>query len=213
MRARRRLRHAQSDAANDADCKNIIAVAERKFGGLDILVNKRWYHAQSLIRHDDLDAAVTDDVWQRIMDVNVKGPFQCIRAAAFAGKSDVAHVVNVASGVCGIAATGSSVPYAASKAALINTTISLARKCWPPKICLNHVGGLHCAKRWRGRGSGRSTTVNRSKRPNRGCPLKRVSTPEDVADGIVESADRLAADDRPGAGRRRRDVLIARRVF
>jgi 3-oxoacyl-[acyl-carrier protein] reductase len=171
---------AQGDASNDADCRRIIATAADQFGGIDLLVNSAG--TTQFIKHDDLDA-VTDDVWQRIMDVNVKGPFQCIRAARpWLEKSEVAHVVNVAS-IAGIAATGSSVPYAASKAALINTTISLARAL-APKIRLNAVAPGFIAGRWLEQGLGAKYAETKQKTEAR-LPLGRVSTPEDVADGIV----------------------------
>lgn len=171
---------AQGDAANDSDCKRLMAAAAEKFGGIDILVNSAG--TTQFIRHDDLDA-VTDDVWQRIMDVNVKGPFQCIRAARpWLEQSAVAHVVNVAS-IAGIAATGSSVPYAASKAALINTTVSLARAL-APKIRLNAVAPGFIAGRWLEQGLGAKYAETKQKTEAR-LPLGRVSTPEDVADGIV----------------------------
>ena len=171
---------AQGDAAVDADCKKIVAAAEKKFGGVDILVNSAG--TTQFIKHDDLDA-VTDDVWQRIMDVNVKGPFQCIRAARpWLEKSEIAHVVNVAS-IAGIAATGSSVPYAASKAALINMTVSLARAL-APKIRLNAVAPGFIAGRWLEQGLGAKYDEIKQKTEAR-LPLGRVSTPEDVADAIV----------------------------
>jgi 3-oxoacyl-[acyl-carrier protein] reductase len=171
---------AQGDTALDADCRRIIAAAAEKFGRLDLLVNSAG--TTQFIKHDDLDA-VTDQVWQRIMDVNVKGPFQCIRAARpWLKQSDVAHVINVAS-IAGIAATGSSVPYAASKAALINTTISLARAL-APRIRVNAVAPGFIAGRWLEQGLGANYEETKQKTAAR-LPLGRVSTPEDIADAIV----------------------------
>lgn len=170
----------QGDAALDADCRRIVAAAAEKFGGVDVLVNSAG--TTQFIKHDDLDA-VTDELWQRIMDVNVKGPFQCIRAARpWLEKSDVAHVINVAS-IAGIAATGSSVPYAASKAALINTTISLARAL-APRIRLNAIAPGFIAGRWLEQGLGEKYEEAKQKTAAR-LPLERVSTPEDIADAIL----------------------------
>ena len=198
---------AQGDAAVDADCKKIIAAAEQKFGGVDILVNSAG--TTQFIKHDDLDA-VSDDVWQRIMDVNVKGPFQCIRAARpLLEQSEIAHVVNVAS-IAGIAATGSSVPYAASKAALINMTISLARAL-APKIRLNAVAPGFIAGRWLEQGLGAKYDEIKQKTEVR-LPLGRVSTPEDVADAIVSlliGSKQVTGQVLPVDG----GMLIAGRVF
>src|SRR5437016_4898941 len=68
----------QGDVADDAACKALMAAAAKELGRLDILVNNAG--TTTFIQHSDLDA-VTDAVWERIMGVNVKGPFQCMRAA------------------------------------------------------------------------------------------------------------------------------------
>jgi 3-oxoacyl-[acyl-carrier protein] reductase len=171
---------AQGDAARDADCRAIVGAAVEKFGRLDFLVNSAG--TTEFIRHDKLDD-VTDDVWRRILDVNVKGPFQCIRAAREAlARNGGGHVVNVAS-TAGIIASGSSIPYAASKAALINMTISLARAL-APAIRVNAVAPGFIAGRWLERGLGDKYAEVKQRTEAR-LPLGRVSTPEDVADAIV----------------------------
>ncbi|MCE9608582.1 MAG: SDR family oxidoreductase [Planctomycetia bacterium] len=171
---------AQGDVADDAACRALIDKAVDAFGRLDILVNNAG--TTRFIAHSALEE-VTDEVWQRIMDVNVKGSFQCIRAAREAMiRTGAGHVVNVAS-VAGIKATGSSVPYAASKAAVINMTISLARAL-SPTIRVNAVAPGFIAGRWLEQGLGlQYDTV--MKRHEDKLPLQRVSTPEDVADAIV----------------------------
>jgi 3-oxoacyl-[acyl-carrier protein] reductase len=198
---------AQGDTALDADCRRIVAAAAEKWGGVDLLINNAG--TTQFIKHDDLDA-VTDDVWRRIMDVNVKGPFQCIRAARpWLDQSDVAHVINVAS-VAGIAATGSSVPYAASKAALINTTISLARAL-APKIRVNAVAPGFIEGRWLEQGLGNRYQETKQKTAAR-LPLARVSTPEDIADAIVAllvGSKQVTGQVLPVDG----GMLIAGRVF
>ena len=114
----------QADVSDDAACRGLVEVAHCEFGGLDVLVNNAG--TTRFIAHSDLDA-VTDEVWDEILGVNVKGPFQCIRAALSSlRESGDAEIVNVAS-VAGFSAAGSCVPYGASKAALINMTVNLAR--------------------------------------------------------------------------------------
>ena len=171
---------AQGDVADDADCRAMMDKAAEAFGRLDILVNNAG--TTRFIAHSALEE-VTDEVWKRIMDVNVKGPFQCIRAARDAmTRSGGGHVVNVAS-VAGIKATGSSVPYAASKAAVINMTISLARAL-SPTIRVNAVAPGFIAGRWLEQGLGtRYDDIMAA--TEKKLPLKRITTPEDVADAIV----------------------------
>jgi len=171
---------AQGDVAVDADCRRLVETAAARFGGLDFLINSAG--TTQFIKHDNLDD-VTDDVWRRIMDVNVKGPFQCIRAAReVLARSGGGHVVNVAS-VAGLVATGSSVPYAASKAALINLTVSLARAL-APEIRVNAVAPGFIAGRWLEQGLGQNYEAVKQRTEAR-LPSGRVSAPEDVADAIV----------------------------
>src|SRR5215510_12784662 len=69
---------SQGDVASDQDCRRMVETAEREFGRLDILINSAG--TTSFIKHDDLEKVTLDD-WQRILSVNLVGPFQCARAA------------------------------------------------------------------------------------------------------------------------------------
>src|SRR4029079_2093581 len=93
------------------------------FGGVHILVNNA--AMTHFVRFDDLDG-MKSEYWDDIFNVNVKGAFFVARAASKAMKaSGGGAIVNVAS-VAGVRAVGSSIAYAASKAALINMTVALA---------------------------------------------------------------------------------------
>ncbi|MDZ4782808.1 MAG: glucose 1-dehydrogenase [Planctomycetia bacterium] len=169
-----------ADVADDAACRAMIAVAAETFGRLDILVNSAG--TTTFVTHADLER-VTDADWDRILSVNLKGPFQCIRAAQpWLQSSPNGCVVNVAS-IAGIAGTGSSVPYAASKAALINMTISLARAL-APKIRINAVAPGFIAGRWLEQGLGRAYEAIKQRCENTN-PLRAVCTPEDVSAAIL----------------------------
>ncbi|MEE9556041.1 MAG: SDR family NAD(P)-dependent oxidoreductase, partial [Candidatus Adiutricales bacterium] len=100
----------KADVADDAKCRAMIDKAVKEFGRLDILVNNAG--TTSFIPHPDLDA-VKDEDWDRIMAVNVKGTFQCARAARGpleeAGEGEIINITSVA----GLAGTGSSIPYCA----------------------------------------------------------------------------------------------------
>jgi len=169
-----------ADVAEDAACRDMIRAAVEGFGRLDILVNSAG--TTTFIAHADLER-VTDADWDRILSVNLKGPFQCIRAAQpYLQASPNGCVVNVAS-IAGIAGTGSSVPYAASKAALINMTKSLARAL-APKIRVNAVAPGFIAGRWLEQGLGRAYEVIKQRCENTN-PLRAVCQPEDVAEAIL----------------------------
>ncbi len=80
---------------------------------------------------------MTEERWDRILQVNVKGTFFCIRAAAPLLKKTGGNIVSVSS-VAGISGDGSSIAYAASKGAVNTLTKSLARAL-APEIRVNAV--------------------------------------------------------------------------
>src|SRR5207244_3428277 len=93
-----------------------------QFGRLDILINDAG--TTKFVPFPDLEG-VSDEDWDRIMSVNVKGPWMMARAAAQALAESDGSIVNVAS-VAGIRPGGSSLTYCVSKAALIHLTSCLA---------------------------------------------------------------------------------------
>jgi 3-oxoacyl-[acyl-carrier protein] reductase len=170
----------QADVSDDDACRAMVDAAVSRFGRLDVLVNNAG--TTSFIAHADLDR-VTDADWDRILAVNLKGPFYCSRAACKPMKAAGAGaIVNVAS-VAGISAVGSSIPYAASKAALINLTISLARVLGPT-IRVNAVAPGFITGRWLKQGLGPAYDVVKRSIEAR-SPLRRVCEPEDVAAAVM----------------------------
>ncbi|MBW2086518.1 MAG: SDR family oxidoreductase, partial [Deltaproteobacteria bacterium] len=170
----------QADVADDASCRAMVEAAVREFGRLDILVNNAG--ATRFIPHPDIEE-VSDEDWDRILAVNLKGPFQCARAARGpieeAGEGEIVNVASVA----GMTGTGSSIPYCASKAALINLTITLARVL-APKIRVNAVAPGFITGRWLEQGLGEN--YERIKQAvERNSPLGRVTDPEDIAEAIL----------------------------
>jgi 3-oxoacyl-[acyl-carrier protein] reductase len=171
----------QADVAEEAACRGLVEQAVKEFGRLDVLVNNAG--TTRFIPHDQLDE-VRDEDWDHILAVNLKGPFHCARAAAKAmlAGGEGGAIVNVSS-VAGIAATGSSIPYCASKAALINMTVALARVL-APKIRVNSVAPGFIDGRWLRNGLGKNYDVALKAFEDR-LPLARVSQPEDVSAAIV----------------------------
>jgi 3-oxoacyl-[acyl-carrier protein] reductase len=169
-----------ADVADDAACRAMMAAANREFGRLDILVNNAG--TTEFIAHGELEA-VKDEHWDRILGVNVKGPFQCMRAARpFLEAAGGGAIVNVSS-VAGIAATGSSIPYCASKAAVINLTISMARVLGP-KIRVNSVAPGFIAGEWLQKGLGENYETAKAVRAKLNV-LGKVCEPEDIAAAIM----------------------------
>jgi 3-oxoacyl-[acyl-carrier protein] reductase len=127
------VRVVQADVAIDEDCRRLAATASA-WGRLDILVNNA-SATKHVVNSADLDALSAED-FHRLYGVNTIGPFQMIRAArpllegAARAAEHASSVVNVSSAAV-FNATGSSIAYVASKAALNTMTLSLARLLAP----------------------------------------------------------------------------------
>jgi 3-oxoacyl-[acyl-carrier protein] reductase len=134
------------------------------------------------VGHGDLEK-LQDEDWDRVFSVNVKGAFQCARAARpLLAASGDGQIVNVSS-VAGVAAVGSSLPYCASKAALNNLTVALARAL-APEIRVNAVAPGAIQSRWLEQGYGRAYESVLRGAAERSA-LKKTCTPDDVADAIL----------------------------
>jgi 3-oxoacyl-[acyl-carrier protein] reductase len=170
----------KADVADDSAARAMVAAAVEKFGRLDILVNNA--ATTRFIKAADLDD-VTDDDWHRIFDVNLLGPFHCARAAKGPMlASGGGQIINVSS-VAAYLGKGSSIPYAASKAALNNLTIALARTL-APEIRVNAVAPGFITGRWLQQGYGESyEAVKRS--IEKANPLGSVCSPDDIAAAIL----------------------------
>jgi ketoreductase RED2 len=170
--------YVQADISEGADCTRLIAEVLEHFGRLDVLVNNAG--ATKVIPHRDLEQASVD-VWREIFEVNVFGTWQLSVAALGALKVSGGSIVNVSS-IAGLRPTGSSIPYAASKAALNHMTLLLA-KVVGPEVRVNAVApGLI------------DTPWTESWDTVRGyvqgvAPLRRTGTPEDVAEVILSLVD------------------------
>lgn len=171
--------YVQADVADPAQAAALVQAVADAHGRLDILVNNAG--TTSVIPHHDLGAA-TPEVWRRIFDVNVIGTWQVTTAAVphLRAAGDAA-VVNVSS-IAGHAATGSSIPYAASKAAVSHMTVLLANVLGPD-VRVNAVAPGLVDTPWTADWELVRAVVRER------APLRRSGTPEDVAAVIVALAD------------------------
>src|SRR5262249_35950544 len=160
-----------------ADEDGVKAMVERcraELGGLDVLVNNAG--TTHFIEHTNLEA-LTAEGWDEILGVNLKGTFFCCRAAMPLLQERGGSIVNVTS-VAGLQGNGSSIPYAASKAALNCMTKSLAR-AFAPKVRVNAVAPGPVLTRWLA-----DHTEQVARAPEQ-TPMRRAAVPEDVADVVV----------------------------
>jgi 3-oxoacyl-[acyl-carrier protein] reductase len=164
----------KSNVGNDREVRAMVERCKEELGGLDILVNNA--ATTRFIDHTQLEA-LTDEVWDEILGVNVKGTFYCCRAAMPLLREHQGNVVNVTS-VAGLQGNGSSIPYAASKAAVNCLTKSLA-KAFAPEVRVNAVAPGPVLTRWL------ADHQDRVDQYVQATPLRRAATPEDIADAVA----------------------------
>ncbi len=170
----------QCDVSDDGQVRRMLSDVDRAFGRLDALVNVAG--TTVLTAQEDLEAISVED-WDRIFGVNVKGTFLVTRAAAPLLKSTGnASVVNLAS-IVGLRPTAQPIPYAASKAAVINMTRTFSRVL-APEVRVNAVAPGWIASSWMEKTLGEHYDRLIDRRAKQ-TPLGRVATFDDVAEVIL----------------------------
>ncbi len=172
--------YVRADVGDEHAARGLIDAVLTSHGRLDVLVNNAG--TTQVISHSDL-AAATPEVWRHLYDVNVIAPFVLVTAAEQALREARGCVVNISS-LAGVKPTGSSIPYAASKAALNHQTRLLA-KALGPDIRVNAVApGLVDTPWTEGWHEIRALVTAMA-------PMRRSATPDDVAElvmGLVRSS-------------------------
>lgn len=164
----------RADVSKDQEVREMIQKVVAYYGNIHFLINNASITKQ--IELSDFDA-VTDDIWDRLIDVNVKGMFYCARAVApYMKKNNKGSIINIGS-IAGITGSGSSLPYAVSKAAVHGLTKSLAHAL-APQIRVNCIAPAAVdTKWWKGE-------EEKMMRLSGHLPLQRISTPDDIAELI-----------------------------
>ena len=170
----------QADVGEDADCRKLAKAALDKWGRIDALVNNAG--TTKFVKLADLEGLSAED-FQRIFRLNVVGPFQMVRACAAALKANKGAVVNVSS-VAALMGTGSSIAYAASKAALNSMTFSLARVLGP-EVRVNAVCPGFVDTPWQSNALGAAGASKAAEHYANMVPLKDYARPEDLAETIA----------------------------
>ena len=173
----RRVVAAPGDVSRPGVAERMVENAIAALGRLDFLVNNAGTPATPVpIPFAALDA-LTEEFWSQILTTNLIGPFRCAHAAVPALKVARGAICNTAS-IAGVIGSGSSIPYAASKAGLINLTRSLARSL-APEIRVNAVAPGFVDSPWN-----KDWPAERKQDSIARTPLKRPCTPADIAETI-----------------------------
>jgi 3-oxoacyl-[acyl-carrier protein] reductase len=167
------------DVSDEHGVRGMVATIKQKFGRLDVLVNNAGTTANW--KPKDLESLSLDE-WDRVFAVNVRGLFQVTRACIELLKQSKGCVVNTAS-IVGLRPGPQPLPYAASKAAVVNLTKTLAWNLGP-EIRVNAVAPGWMEGDWMKRMLKDKYDDLMGKRA-KATPLKRVVTADDVAETMM----------------------------
>jgi 3-oxoacyl-[acyl-carrier protein] reductase len=171
------------DVSKAPEVKQMAAQVQRVFGRIDILVNNA-----GIIRRGTIET-VTEEDWDQVIAVNLKGPFNCSKAVVdIMKKQGCGKIVNVSS-IAGKLGDITSAPgYGPSKAGLDALTKTLARQLAAYGIHVNgvapHAIETEMSAEW---------SPEKRKAIVDAIPLKRLGKPEDVAEAVLFLASDSAA--------------------
>ncbi|MGB4607833.1 MAG: 3-oxoacyl-[acyl-carrier-protein] reductase [Sedimentibacter sp.] len=163
----------QCDVSLYEDAKKLIDEAYSTFGTVDVLINNAG------ITKDNLLPLMTQEEFDRVIDINLKGTFNsCRHIAKRMMKQRQGRIINISS-VSGLAGNPGQVNYSASKAGIIGMTKSMARELGKKNILVNAIA------------PGFIKTEMTDKIPEeikaemmKNIPLHRLGKPEDIADCV-----------------------------
>ena len=162
------------DVTDTEQIHQVMKQIHSAFGSLDILVNNAG------ITRDNLLLRMTDEEWDRVLAINLRGAFVCTRAAArYMLKQRSGKIVNIAS-VVGVIGNAGQCNYAASKAGLIGLTKSAAREFASRNINVNAVAPGYVRTAMTEALSDKAKEAALT-----AIPLNRLSEPQDIANAIL----------------------------
>lgn len=164
----------RGDVSKEDECRRIISAFEEEFGGLDILVN----NAGIYLRKDLEDSSIED--YDDTMAANVRGPFMLSKfALPHLKNSKHGRIINISSQLAFRGSTHGTA-YVTSKTALVGLTRALALELGPEGITVNAIapGTID---------TDIIASYSEEKRKKRAekIPVKRIGTPEDIANAAV----------------------------
>ena len=178
----------QADMGQDADCRKLAAETLKQWGRIDGLINNAG--TTRFQNQGDLDGVTPED-FDRILRVNVTGPYMMSRAVfptmkkQWEEKQDSgAPIVNISS-IAGVMGVGSSIPYACSKGAL--NTLTLTWRAGSRRVRVNTVCPGFIQTRWLLGGMGEENYNKMKQSQEQTAPLRQAGTPEQMAEAVLFS--------------------------
>jgi len=167
----------RGDVAKAEDVQRMAREIEEHYGRLDILIN----NAGSMVERAELEE-MTEEVWDRIMDVNLKSVYLCSQAVLpMMKRQGKGRILNVSSIAARDGGSVNSLAYAAAKGGVSTMTRTMAKGLAADGILVNAVAPGRIGTPFHDRFSSPESREEKA----RAIPLKREGTPEEVAEAIV----------------------------
>ena len=171
-----------ANVANSEDVDKLFDEVKDKFGRIDVLVNNAG------ITRDNLILRMTEEEFNQVIDVNLKGAFLCSKVAAkMMLKKKYGRIINISS-VVGISGNAGQVNYSSSKAGLLGMTKSIAKELGGKGITANAIAPGFIQTEMT-----EQLSDDAQKYWQERIPRKRLGKPEDIANAVCflasENAD------------------------
>ncbi|MBH6948058.1 SDR family oxidoreductase [Clostridioides difficile] len=164
----------KADISNREDVEDMVDYCIKEFGGLDVLVNNAG------VSQDKLFTDITDEDWDNMMNINLKGSFYCSQATLkYMISEKKGNIINISS-IWGISGASCEVHYSITKAGIIGMTKALAKEVGPSNIRVNSIApGVINTDMLSGYNEEDIDALVEE------TPLMRLGTPEDIANCAI----------------------------
>ncbi|EQF13906.1 short chain dehydrogenase family protein [Clostridioides difficile CD144] len=164
----------KANISNREDVEDMVDYCIKEFGGLDVLVNNAG------VSQDKLFTDITDEDWDNMMNINLKGSFYCSQVALkYMISEKKGNIINISS-IWGISGASCEVHYSITKAGIIGMTKALAKEVGPSNIRVNSIApGVINTDMLSGYNEEDIDALVEE------TPLMRLGTPEDIANCAI----------------------------
>ncbi|HMB45359.1 MAG TPA: 3-oxoacyl-ACP reductase FabG, partial [Candidatus Methanoperedens sp.] len=165
---------AKLDVSNREQTKQVVKDTIAKYGRIDVLINNAG------IIQDALVVKMTEEQWDKVININLKGPFNCIQAVAEQMIAQGSGVILNISSIVALYGNVGQTNYAATKAGLVGMTKTLAKELGKKGIRVNAIAPGFIYTPMTATVPEKILDMMKEK-----TPLKRLGTPGDVANALL----------------------------
>jgi NAD(P)-dependent dehydrogenase (short-subunit alcohol dehydrogenase family) len=178
----------QCDVSDSRQVQNLVNQVINKYGKVDILVNNA-----AIAQTPKSITMVSEEEWDRILNINLKGTFLCCKAVVpHMKEKKYGKIINISS-IGAIAPPSQTISYCAAKAGVLGLTLDLALELAPFNICVNAIlpGGIR-TEMWDAIVPPDINKGDFFAEVAEMIPMKRLGTPEDIAGAALFLASELS---------------------